>query len=438
MSASAESASPLAALARAQDALPGGPGWAAWRARALERLLALGLPTPRDDAWKYTNLRVLGRRTLAPAAPRPLGTAVLDVLPPVAGPRLVFVDGRFHPALSASSLPAGVTLTPFAALIEREPPAVLGPALTGPDPSAIDDRIRLLNACLAVDGAVLSVAPGTAVAGVLQIIYIATGGGAYPRTQLTLGAGSALELIEYHVAADDAEAFVALASDLSLGPGAHLTHSCFQLAGARTVLLDDANVTLAADACYRHRLVALGGQLARLDLRVALAGHGASAELAGLFLADGSREHHVRTLVEHRTPGTRSDQSYRGVANDRARGSYDGKVIVHPGAAGSESRQSSRNLLLGREAAIDTRPQLQIEADDVKCSHGATTGALDEQVLFYLLTRGLDRDTARALLTYAFLGEVLGRLAPEALRRAVEARVLGRLPAAALIREFVA
>ncbi len=438
MSASAEQATPLAALARAQDALPGGPGWAEWRARALERLLALGLPTPRDDAWKYTNLRILGKRTLVPALPRPLGTVALDVLPPVAGPRLVFVDGRFHPGLSAGALPAGVTLTPFAALIERGQPALLGPALTGPDPSAIDVRIRLLNACFAVDGAVLAVAPDTAVAGPLQIVYVATGGGAYPRTEVELGAGSALDLIEYHVAADDAEAFVALASDLRLGPGARLTHSCFQLAGAHTVLLDDAKVTLAADARYRHRLVALGGQVARLDLRVALAGHGASAELAGLFLADGRREHHVRTLIEHRAPGTRSDQSYRGVATDRARGSYDGKVIVHPGAAGTESRQSSRNLLLGREAAVDTRPQLQIETDDVKCSHGATTGALDEQVLFYLLTRGLDRDTARALLTYAFLGEVLGLLAPEALRRAVEARVLGRLPAAALIREFLA
>jgi len=195
---------------------------------------------------------------------------------------------------------------------------------------------------------------------------------------------------------------------------------------------------VGAGARYAHRLVALGGQLTRLDLRVALDGEGAGAELAGIFLADGAREQHLRTLVEHRSPHTASDQLYRGVAAGRGRGSYDGKVIVHPGAAKTESRQSSRNLLLGREAAIESRPQLEINADDVKCSHGATTGTLDEQMMFYLLARGLDRDTARALLTYAFVGDVLRRLAPAALRRAVEARVLGRLPAAELLREFVA
>ena len=133
-----------------------------------------------------------------------------------------------------------------------------------------------------------------------------------------------------------------------------------------------------------------------------------------------------------------SDQLYRGVAGGRGRGSYDGKVIVRAGAAKTSSRQSSRNLLLGADAAIDTRPQLEINADDVKCAHGATTGTLDENMLFYLLTRGLDRDTARALLTYAFVGDVLRRLEPEAVRRAVERRALGRLPAAETIREFIA
>jgi Fe-S cluster assembly protein SufD len=141
--------------------------------------------------------------------------------------------------------------------------------------------------------------------------------------------------------------------------------------------------------------------------------------------------------MEHRAPNTTSSQTYRGVANDRGRGSYDGKVIVDAGANGTNSAQSSKNLLLSPDASIETRPQLEINAHAVKCSHGATTGSLDENMLFYLLSRGLDRDTARAVLTYAFLGDVLKGFTP-AIRAFVEARALGRLPAADRIREFVA
>jgi Fe-S cluster assembly protein SufD len=437
MSANAQATTPLARLATAQAALPGGRSWAAWRGAALERLVAVGLPTPRDDAWKYTNLRLLGRRDLEPAPPRPLATSALADLPAIAGPRLVFVDGRFHAALSATRLPDGCAFTPFAARFAAESPDALGAALAG-DAALADERVRTLNASLAADGPSLVLAPGARPAEPIHLVHVATGGGAYPRTRVELGAGAALELLEYHLTAGGADAFVAAAGDFRLAAEASLVHSSLQVAGERTILLDDASVTVAAGARYAHRLVALGGQLTRLDLRVALDGPGARAELAGVFLADGAREQHLRTLVAHRAPQTASDQLYRGVAAGRGRGSYDGKVVVHPGAFKTESRQSSRNLLIGREAAIESRPQLEINADDVKCSHGATTGTLDEQMMFYLLARGLDRDTARALLTYAFVGDVLRRLAPAALRRAAEARVLGRLPAAELLREFVA
>jgi Fe-S cluster assembly protein SufD len=437
MSANAQAVTPLARLAAAQAGLPGGQAWATWRSAALERLIAVGLPTPRDDAWKYTNLRLLGRRDLGPAPPRPLATSALADLPEIAGPRLVFVDGRFHAGLSAAQLPAGCSFTPFAARFAAESPQALGAALAG-DAALIDERLRTLNASLAADGPALVLAPGARPGAPIQLVHVATGGGAYPRTSVALGAGAALELLEYHLTAGGAEAFVAAAGDFHLAAGASLVHSSLQVAGERTILLDDARVSVAAGARFAHRLVALGGQLTRLDLRIALEGPGACAELAGVFCADGAREQHLRTLVEHRAPQTLSDQLYRGVAAGRGRGSYDGKVVVQPGAFKTESRQSSRNLLIGRDAAIESRPQLEINADDVKCSHGATTGTLDEQMLFYLLSRGLDRDTARALLTYAFVGDVLRRLAPDPLRRAAEARLLGRLPAAELLREFVA
>ncbi|MBS0396996.1 MAG: Fe-S cluster assembly protein SufD, partial [Proteobacteria bacterium] len=337
--------------------------------------------------------------------------------------------------LSSAALPAGVALASHGDRLAGAAPAALAPALAG-DVADANERVRALNACLAADGPALRVAAGAA-AGLVHVVHVASGGGAYPRTTVELGAGATLALLETHLSAGEAEATVVAAADVCVGPGATLTHTSLPLLGERAMLLDDVAVAVERDARYVHCVAALGGQLTRLDLRVALAAPGAAAELAGLVFADGAREQHVRTLVEHRAPRTRSDQLYRGVAAGRGRGSYDGKVVVHPGAAQTESRQSSRNLLLGRDAAIDARPQLEINADEVKCSHGATTGTLDEQMLFYLLSRGLDRDTARALLIYAFVGDVLRRLAPPPVRAAAEARVVGRLPAAELLREFV-
>jgi Fe-S cluster assembly protein SufD len=437
MNAIVSGASPLAALASAQRGLPGGSGWDAWRAAALARLVAQGLPTPRDDAWKYTNLRLLGRRELAPAAPRPVPGDALDALPALVGPRLVFVDGHFRPALSTDTLPPGVGFTALAELLGHESPATLAERLAAPV-DAVDERIRLLNGALFADGARILVAHEAKPALPLNLVYLTSGGAAYPRLVLDLGAAASITLVEWHVSSGAADSFVAAAADLRLGDGANLEHYSVQLAGNRAVLLDDARVEVGRDARYAHRHVALGAQLARLDLRVRLAGRGASADLAGLILADGTRQLDVRTRVDHATGHTTSDQVYRGVATGRGRGSYDGKVIVHAGAAKSKSHQSNRNLLLSPQATIDSRPQLEINTDDVMCGHAATTGALDEQMLFYLLSRGLDLDTARALLTFAFAEDVVMLLRLPALRRFVEERVLGSLPAAALIREFVA
>jgi Fe-S cluster assembly protein SufD len=431
MSARPDAPTALARLASCLPGLPGDESWLAWRRAALAALAAAGLPTPRDDAWKYTNLRLLERRDLAPAAPRLLPTSALDELPPPTGMRFVFVDGRLHDGLSSEDWIAGVTLA-FADLPHVPPLA--------PDPAgiAVEDRIRILNAALGRGTDRITIRRGGSGGVPVELVHVSTGGASYPRISIELEAGTSLDLIEYQLGPPTGDAFVASVTDISLAANARLTHTTIQLAGDRAVQLDDVRVAVDRDAHYRHRLVALGGQLARYDLTVALLAPGAQAHLAGLLFADAQREQHVRTLVDHRAPHGTSDQVYRGVAAGRGRGSYDGKVVVRAGAAKTSSRQSSRNLLLSKEAAIDTRPQLEINADDVKCAHGATTGTLDENMLFYLLTRGLDRDTARALLTYAFVEDVLSLLGDGPVRAAVETRALARLPAADTIREFVA
>jgi Fe-S cluster assembly protein SufD len=196
-------------------------------------------------------------------------------------------------------------------------------------------------------------------------------------------------------------------------------------------------VRIGRDARYVHHTHAFGGQYARTDLRVRLDAPGANAALYGLFFADGSRHVDLRVLVDHAAPHTTSRQVYRGVGAGRGRGAYDGKVLIRHGAPKASSEQSSRNLLLSPLAEIDSRPQLEIYTDDVKAGHGATTGALDETMLFYLLSRGLDRATARGVLTFAFAEDVVAQVRIPELRRFLEKRVVLGLPDADLIREFV-
>jgi Fe-S cluster assembly protein SufD len=410
------SARPHAALTRVREAI--GHTLSSARQDALTRLLALGLPTPRDDAFRYTNLRLLERRDLTPG---PIASAQWPADLPVGADRLVIVNGRIDAA--TTRLPDSLEV-----VTTSEATDVPGDAVT--------ERIRLWNAALRDSHTTLVVPRNARVA--LDVVMIATAQGAYPSLTLKVEAGAELTLIEYHVEAPGAaESVTAAVVDLHIDAGAQVSHTLVQCAAASAVLVADVRALIGRDATYRHRSAVLGAQLSRIDLTTQLQAPGASTALSGLFLADRSREHHLRTLVHHAAPNGTSQQRYRGVASERGRGSYDGKVVVDVGANGTNSAQSSKNLLLSSEATIETRPQLEINADAVKCAHGATTGSLDAQMLFYLLSRGLDRDTARAVLTYAFLGDVLTDF-PTAVRRAVEARALGRLPAADLIRGFVA
>jgi Fe-S cluster assembly protein SufD len=412
----------LARLAPALAQLPGSAG----REQALAALVDLGLPTPRDDAFKYTDLRLLQGRELAPAPPRPVSIAALEQAIEVgatAGTRLVLVDGRPVPALS-DPLPAGIVLEHIA-----QPVSVRG--------TGADERLRLLAAACAPEHIRISVARGAVIPAPLRVVYATTGGGSYPWLEVDVGSDTALTLLDEHVTLGDSPATTLAVLDLKVGHNAVLRHHRLQRASAGAVVLEDQRAELAPYARYQQLAYGFGASLSRTDLRVRLNGAGAEAELRGLFLADGQRQMHTRVVVDHLVPHTRSDQLYRGVAVERGRGSYDGKVIVHVGAAKSVSRQSSRNLLLAPQARIDVRPQLEIYADDVQCSHGATTGQLDPNMLFYLLSRGLSPATARGLLTYAFAGDVLREVELPWLKRLLEERVLGALPDAALIREFV-
>ncbi len=388
------------------------------RARALASLAAIGLPTARDDRWKYANLRALEKMRLAPAT-QARDSGIDGGLPArIEGfPRIVFVDGLYDAARSEA--PAGMT---FESLRAAGGPRVLAPSA---DPG--DARFALLNLAFATDGARLTV-DGSAR---LELVFIATADGSaaasYPRLELTLAPRADVELIERHVSAADASSFVNAAADIVVGENARLTHHRLQRTNTRTLCIDTASVEVGRDATYQLRAVALGAASARSTSLIRLAGQGAHAGVHAASVADRQQVLDSYVRIEHVGPRTTTDEVFRGIAGTRSRVAFNGTVVVQSNARGADSKQSLRGLLAGPEAEIDARPQLEIYTDEVRCTHGATVGTLDEAMLFYLLSRGIDRETARNLLEWAFLEDVLARIEVRDLRRAVESLVVGRL-----------
>jgi Fe-S cluster assembly protein SufD len=391
-------------------------GDAAARRRALATLEAQGLPTTRDENWKYANLRVLERQRFLAAAPAGVG-AELSLPAALEGfSRYVFIDGVLDPALSTP----GATTATLAAGVPAGSEA----------PRGGDERFALLNELFATGGAHIRV-PRAAAASCLELVHVAsaeaTAGTSYPRIACVIEPDAACTLIERHVSAGDGANFVNSAVTVSLGRGARLDHYRLQDLNARSTLFDTLAADVAAAAQYRLHAIATGAQVARSTTALRLTGEQAEVSLGAASLGDARQLQDGYVIVEHQVPASRAQQTFRGIAAGRARVAFNSKVVVAAGARGTDSRQSLRGLLAGAEAEIDVRPQLEIYTDDVRCSHGATAGKLDENMLFYLLSRGLSHDTAQRLLKWAFLEDVIAQIAVPALRRQIEERLAGQL-----------
>ncbi|HEY1491772.1 MAG TPA: Fe-S cluster assembly protein SufD [Steroidobacteraceae bacterium] len=382
------------------------------RRSALSLLQAQGLPGTREENWKYAGLRGLERLRFLPAPSSFTATPETALPAPVAGfTRYVFVDGRFAPALSA---------TPAAGMFA--PLSRAGAPLQGL-PQGMDLRFALLNEAFATDGARLSI-PRAASPARLELIFLASAaahsGGSYPRVQVSLEQSAVLELIERHVSAAAVGSFVNSAAQVHLARGARCRHYRVQELSASSTAFDTLSATLEQDASYRVHLIALGAAAARSTLAVRLAGERAAVALSAVLLGARQQLQDAFALFEHAAPRTRSEQLFRGIAAARARVAFNGKVVVERGATGADSQQSLRGLLAGPDAEVDVRPQLEIYTDEVRCSHGATTGKLDEQMLFYLLSRGLERAAAQRLLKWAFLEDAVASIEVPELRRQCE------------------
>lgn len=436
-----------------RPALPGAgtPGIDALRDRGQARFAQDGLPTPRVEAWKYTNLRGLEGVDWAQAAADD-GTVVTAAdlptvdaaLPPL---RLVFVNGIHRADLSAvADLPVGVALASLrdrlvqdaggvADLLARLP-ADSG-ATQGPRIGAFPGRGRsaalpaLADAFLA-DGAILSVAEGVTLARPVELVFVTTAdrGAWHPRLLVHLGAGAGATLVEHHLHLGDAGGATPGGATLAnhvagiqLAAGARLLHVKVQEEGAAATHLATVEARVEEGAAYDTFVLNTGAVLARNDIRVTLAGTGATTKIGGAYAVRDSQHSDFTSLIDHTQPGCTSREVVKGVIDDRARGVFQGKIIVRPDAQKTDGHQLNRALLLSDTAEINAKPELEIYADDVKCSHGATAGELDEEALFYLRARGVPVEEARALLIAAFLDEAAEEIADDTVRAYVNSRI---------------
>jgi Fe-S cluster assembly protein SufD len=350
----------------------------------------------------------------------------------------VFVDGVFAPLLSDAPGTSAARVTSLAARADAPDEGSADPAPRR-EPGA-DHRFALLNAAFATDGAAIEVAAAPEAAR-LELIFVASAegqlGASYPRVELLLAPAGRLVLVERHVSAGGAASFVTSAVSAQLARGAALDHYRVQELASRAILFDTLTATLAQEASYRLHALGSGAAASRSTLGVRLAGAHARLALSVAALGGRAQVQDAYALVEHLAPHTRTEETFRGISGGRARVAFNGKIVVAREAHGSDSRQSLRGLLAGPEAEIDVRPQLEIYTDDVRCSHGATAGKLDDDMLFYLLSRGLDRDSALRALKWAFLEDVIAKIGVPELRRQIEERLAGAMQDGAALRELI-
>jgi Fe-S cluster assembly protein SufD len=442
--------------AAASGGLPSSVISADRRASAIETLRTAGLPTTRDENWKYANLRVLEKNAFRSVARESRANVALSDLPAALADyaRYVFVDGVFAPELSASGERAGVTVRSGAssaaasgrAAHERQGSISAGAGLKSGTPPARatspgDERFALLNEAFAVDGARVHAPKGADCAACVEILFVATApassAASYPRLELDVEANARVGLIERHISIGNDDNFVNGAVQVSVGPGAQVDHYRLQQAGEKATWFDTLTATVEKDARYCLHLVSVGALSARSTSRIALAGAGAETAIYVVSLADGQQVHDGFALVDHIAPNTKSEQSVRGIAGGRARVAFNSKVVVREHAKGTDSKQSLRGLLAGTQAEIDVRPQLEIYTDDVRCSHGATAGKLDDNMLFYLLSRGIEKGVAQQLLKWAFLEDVVSRIAVPELRKHIEQSLAGQMKETAALKELL-
>ncbi|HYA30804.1 MAG TPA: Fe-S cluster assembly protein SufD [Acidobacteriota bacterium] len=393
----------------------------------------LGFPTTRNEDWKYTNLDPIATQTFARANGEAKSASAGDIvarsmIEPDAA-RLVFVNGVHAAELSqVASLPRGVVATRLVEFIAQDEKAAA--AALGQHAANERQPFVALNTAFLEDGAVVSIPVGCRVAQPIYLVFVSTSGNvpivSYPRTLILLGAGSEAKIVESYVGINSGAYFCDAVTELVGGEDSVIEHYRLQQENPAGFHIGSLEANLERGCHLTAHAVSLSGALVRNNVRVVLNGEGANCLLNGLYLADGNQHIDNFTEIEHVKPRATSLELYKGILGGSAHGVFNGKIVVHKDAQKSDARQTNKNLLLSENSAVNTKPQLEIYADDVKCSHGSTIGQLDADALFYLRSRGLGLDEARSLLSFAFASDVVGKMKIESLRKRLDDYLVAR------------
>lgn len=418
-------------IAARRGDLPGADhSWVAdLRDRAASAFADHGLPTRRTETWKYTDLRSLHRAEFSPAASTDVAASAIGPHGLEGAHVVLLVDGVFSPAMSQlDDLPDGLEIASLAEALaagDRTLCRKLGEAADLDQPG-----FASLNTALMQDGAICRVADGATIDRPIQLLFVTTGGLAaetHLRNLIVLGENSQATVLQSHVSLGPSSGFCEMVSETILGQGANLRHITRQDQSAAAWHVGLMAARLGRDARFDSFVLSTGARLARNEIRVSLDGPGADCRLNGIALVRGRQHCDNSTDMDHAEGQCRSSQLYKHVLDDRARSVFQGRIHVAPDAQKTDAHQMNRNLLLSRNAQADSKPELIIHADDVKCSHGATVGDLDQDAIFYLQSRGIDAMTARNLMVRGFAAEMIDDLPDDAIRAHLDAAITGWL-----------
>lgn len=438
-----------AALAFQQDILQAPASLKSIRSEAFRFFEETGFPTTKHEEWKYTNVRQ------AVAAPHTFGAeaglsaqeleALLPEMPDAF--RMVFVNGKFTPGLSVLPV-AGQELAGQLTVTNLAGAAVTHESVVSAHFARLansqQDGFAALNTAFANDGAFVHVHRNKAIAQPVVLVYVNLSFSpedsiiAQPRNLIVVEENAQLTLIEHTLTIGTASHLVNAVSEISVAKHAHMKHYMLQDYPASVTGIATTQVHQAEESYYANTTITLGAGLQRNNLNLALDGSHCEGHMYGLYLLTGKDHVDNHTAVDHRKPNAFSNELYKGILDGRSTGVFNGKIFVRQDAQKTNAFQSNRNVLLSPQATVNTKPQLEIWADDVKCSHGATTGALDEEPMFYLRSRGISEGAARALLMFAFAADVLETVKYEPFRKLIESKIADRLsyhPEGALTEE---
>jgi Fe-S cluster assembly protein SufD len=412
------------------------------RQGALDEFASAGFPTSRNEDWKYTRVAPIEKRSFKVPERNGIHVHARDVeqfdLRGLECEQLVFVDGCYVDALSRRNvLESGPRITTLESAMNAS--SQLLEAHLGHYASIAKQPFSALNTAFMTDGAVIHVKNRGGDQQPIHLLFIATREDviSHPRILVVAEAGCQVSVVESYASLFDGCYFTNALTEIALMEDAQVDHYKLQEESVKAFHVATLQVHQDRASRFASHSISFGGGLARNDINVVLDGEGARCMLNGLFMAAGRQHVDFHTRIDHAKAHGTSEEIYKGILDGRARGVFNGRVKVHPDAQKTDARQSNNNLLLSRDAEVDTKPELEIYADDVKCSHGATVGQLDEQILFYMRSRGIGENQARGLLTYGFARDILDRVDLVQLRDKLTEELLHRMPNAEQIREMV-